>query len=190
MKKLILASASPRRRVLLKQIGLDFVVMPSKIEERFSKNQTPVEIVKELALKKVRDISKRVENAVVIGADTLVVHRGKILGKPVSQDDAFSILSALSGDEHEVITGIAIIDTEDKKEIIDVSRTRVFFRPLDEEEINRYIKSGEPMDKAGSYAIQGRGAIFVQKIEGCFFNVVGLPLALVVSHLKKLGINI
>ncbi|MEC9487905.1 MAG: Maf family protein [Halanaerobium sp.] len=192
MKKLILASASPRRKYLLKQIGLDFVVIPSQIEETCEKELAPMEMVKELALKKVRDINKNVEQAVVLGADTIVVYKGQVLGKPESQEEAFEMLGKLSGEEHEVITGIAIIDTDTDTDAVisDAARTRVFFRTLEDEEIRRYIKSGEPMDKAGSYAIQGKGAIFVERIEGCYFNVVGLPLSLVITHLKQLGLNL
>ncbi|AZR73289.1 septum formation inhibitor Maf [Anoxybacter fermentans] len=183
MKKLILASASPRRRDLLKQIGLEFDIIPSNVDETI-KESDPVQLVKKLALLKAKDVAQRA-NGLVIGADTIVVDGQTVLGKPGSKKEAFQMLKSLSGRKHQVMTGVAVVDSENNNEWVDVEITQVYFRDLSDAEIERYVASGEPMDKAGAYAIQGKGALFVEKIEGCFFNVVGLPLLKTVQILKK-----
>ena len=188
MKKIILASASPRRRDLLDQIGLEFEIKPSDVDESIPEND-PIKLVKKLALLKARDIAQNVEG-IVIGADTIVVDDQTILGKPETREDAFEMLKGLSGKQHQVITGVAVIDTESDREWVDLGITQVFFRSLSDAEINDYIDSGEPMGKAGSYAIQEKGALFVEKIEGDFFNVVGLPLVKMAELLKEIDANI
>lgn len=188
MKKLILASASPRRRELLKQIDLEFEIIPSNVVEDLT-GENPEQLVMDLALLKARDVAKRVDG-VVIGADTIVVDGQTVLGKPTSREDAVRMLLGLSGRTHQVMTGVAVIDTETDQQWVDVEITQVHFRDLSEKEIENYVASGEPMDKAGSYAIQEKGALFVKGIEGCFFNVVGLPLLKTVQLLEQTGMAI
>lgn len=188
MKKLILASASPRRRDLLKQINLEFEIIPSDVVEDLIE-MNPEQLVMDLALLKARDVAKRVDG-VVIGADTIVVDGQTVLGKPVTQEAAIHMLRSLSGRTHQVMTGVAVIDTETDQQWVEVEITQVHFRDLSEKEIVNYVASGEPMDKAGSYAIQEKGALFVRGIEGCFFNVVGLPLLKTVQLLEQAGMAI
>jgi septum formation protein len=176
MKRLILASASPRRKRLLKQIGLDFDVLPSSVPETWEENTSPPEIALRLAREKAEAIAGNLPSGVVIGADTLVVLEGRILGKPQNPDEAFRFLRKLSGRSHDVITAVVLLDAESGRVLADVEVTRVFFREVSDQEIHAYIASGEPMDKAGAYGIQGRGVLFVKRIEGCYTNVVGLPL--------------
>lgn len=188
--QLILASRSPRRAALLRQLGLEFRVFPSEVKEKLSKEE-PGEAVKLLALQKARDVARRVNEGLVIGADTVVVLGTEILSKPSCPDAARQMLRKLSGRQHQVLTGVALVDASGKRpEVSKFESTRVFFRVLKAREISAYIATGEPLDKAGSYGIQGRGAIFVEKIEGCYFNVVGLPLALLGKMLSTFGINI
>jgi len=189
--RLILASASPRRRELLRMLGLDFEILVSNAEE--SKGElpdSPGEQVMELAARKAGEIAGLHPDALVIAADTIVVAEKQILGKPGDEEDARRMLSFLSGRWHEVYTGVALVKAAEKKRLVDYERTRVKFRPLSREEIDRYIRSGEPMDKAGAYGIQGLGAVLVERIEGCYFNVVGLPLAKLALMLKKFGLEV
>jgi septum formation protein len=174
---LILASASPRRKKLLKQIGLRFSIRPSRIKERFRSTESPAQNAKRIALEKALDIHRVVKRGIVIAADTIVVYDGKLIGKPHNAGDARRMLRLLSGREHSVYTGFALVDAVSGKHITSVERTRVRFRSLGIEEINRYVASGSPMDKAGAYGIQDDfGAVFVEKVNGCFYNVVGFPL--------------
>ncbi len=179
-----MASASPRRAELLAQAGWDFTVLPVDIEEGFGAG--PVEsAVSELALRKARAcMAKR---GLVIGADTVVVLDGKVLGKPASNEDACEMLAALSGREHRVITGVAVLNTATGAELAEAEETAVRFRALTREEIEAYVRSGEPMDKAGAYGIQGKGALLVEGITGCYFNVVGLPLSRLARMLQRAG---
>jgi septum formation protein len=178
MKPIILASQSPRRKHLLKQIGLKFRVVPSNVEEVMSPSQTPGENAKRLALEKAKEVAKQLQDGFVIGADTVVVLDHHVLNKPVSKEDAKRMLKLLSGREHSVFTGFAIVDAQSKKHIAEVEETRVRFRKLNDKEILTYIESGSPMDKAGSYGIQDDfGAVFIEKVNGCFYNVVGFPLS-------------
>lgn len=188
MKQLILASASPRRRDLLTQIGLEFGILPSTIEEKTNETE-PVKLVAELALMKASDVARRVEG-LVIGADTIVVDGKTVLGKPRSKEEAVEMLQRLSGRQHQVMTGVAVVDSETGDRWVDVEITQVYFRELTLQEIQHYVDSGEPMDKAGAYAIQQKGALFVNAIEGDYFNVVGLPLLKTVQLLQKAGVNI
>lgn len=188
MKKLILASASPRRKTLLKQIGLDFTVIPSTVEETMEETD-PEKLVAALALLKAKDVARSVEG-LVIGADTIVVDGKTVLGKPRSKAEAIAMLQRLSGRQHQVMTGVAVVDTETGEQWVDVAITQVCFRELTQEEIEWYVNSGEPMDKAGAYAIQEKGAIFVQGIEGDYFNIVGLPLLKTTQLLTRAGIQI
>lgn len=182
MKELILASASPRRAALLRQIGLDFQVVASDYQEPPVNDEDQVEF---LALNKARSVAARYPHAIILGADTIVICRGKILGKPRDEQEAREMLMLLSGETHRVITGVALV--QGTREVSTREETRVWMRPLEIDEIEAYIASGEPFDKAGSYAVQGKGALFVERVEGCFFNVVGLPLARTASLLKAWG---
>lgn len=192
MKKIILASASPRRREILHNMGLEFTVMPAADEEKTEKVQPP-EVVEELSLSKAQNISKQVEkDALIIGADTVVAFDGKILGKPKNQKDAFETLKLLQGTTHQVYTGVTIL-CGDSGEWIPVTFsecTQVTFYPVSEEEILRYVESGEGMDKAGSYGIQGYFGGYVKKIDGDYLNVVGFPAARMFYELKKRGIDL
>jgi septum formation protein len=186
MRPLILASQSPRRKILLKQIGLKFRVIPSHVSEVLSPNQSPGDNAKRIAINKASEVAARLQKGIVIGADTIVVLDHNVLGKPTSKDDAKRMLKLLSGREHSVYTGFALIDVESKKHVAGVEETKVRFRKLDEKEIVSYIDSGSPMDKAGSYGIQDDfGAVFVEKLNGCFYNVVGFPLARFYSTLQR-----
>ena len=185
MKRLILASSSPRRKELLEMANLPFEILASHIEEEVPENSTPEEIVQSLAYQKAKAVAELEKDAYVLGADTIVVYNGMILGKPKTEQEAFQTLKLLSGKTHEVLTGVAILSREE--EIVFYERTKVTFWDLTDEEILDYIASGEPMDKAGSYGIQQRGSLFVKGIEGDYFSVVGLPIARTVRELKKLG---
>ena len=176
-KKIILASRSPRRQYLLKQIGLSFEVKESGIAEDFDNIKAPIDYVKILSQEKAFKVGADVENAFIIGADTIVVLDGIILGKPSDYTDAVRMLNLLSGRTHKVFTGFTILDKPSNKYISDFEETDVTFRVLKLNEIDEYVKSGSPMDKAGSYGIQDDyGAVFVKSISGCFYNVVGFPL--------------
>lgn len=182
--RLILASASPRRAALLSQIGMTFEVYPSDIQEPDPTNNISPEVVtQQLASLKAKDVAKRYTEGLVIGADTLVSYKKQLLGKPKNNEDAFKMLSKLSNKRHKVVTGVSLIDLKENREITWAEVTKVYFRKITKVEILNYIKSGEASDKAGAYGIQGRGAAFVKRIEGCYFNVVGLPLASLVEQL-------
>lgn len=186
----ILASASPRRKELLEQIGLEFQVIPSQAEELILPDETPEEHVVRLSLDKASEVAERgdVEGRWFIGSDTIVLYAGQILGKPLDEQHATEMLRMLSGREHRVLSGYAILDLKTGEKRAEAVSTRVRFRELTDEEIARYIASGEPADKAGSYAIQGLGVCFVAGIEGSYTNVVGLPLCRLTLALKELGV--
>lgn len=177
MKKIILASSSPRREELLNRYSLNQVIFEPKIDEKYVDGEKPEQIAMALAFEKAYWVSEHFnEGEVIIAADTIVVLDDLILGKPKDEIDAFRMLSLLNGKEHNVITGISIIETNSNKKIVDFELTTVRFRHLSEKQIKRYIQTKEPMDKAGSYGIQGYGQILVEKIDGCYSNVVGLPI--------------
>ncbi|MBI4304122.1 MAG: septum formation inhibitor Maf [Chloroflexi bacterium] len=190
MKTIILASASPRRRELLAKIGLKFEVEPSNDEEELTSALEPDALAKSLSLKKAALVAKNHRNALVIAADTFVVLEGQILGKPKTESDARKMLAAISGKQHSVITGFTIIDTGSNKVLSRSVATRVHIRKLTAKEIDAYVKTKEPLDKAGAYAIQGLGSVIVEKIEGDYFNVVGLPLSALAEALKEFGVKI
>lgn len=191
MRKIILASASPRRRELLAQGGIPFTVIPSQAEEKITTEQ-PGQAVEELSYLKCSDIyEKSLGDVLVIGADTVVASEGKILGKPSSQKDAVKMLQSLQGREHEVYTGVTIMareGNENRKKTFH-EKTKVVFYPMSDEEIRSYVNTGELMDKAGAYGIQGKSAVFIKKISGDYNNVVGLPLARLYQELKNMGIE-
>lgn len=177
MKEIILASASPRRLEVLRQCGIEPRVIKSNTKERIQFYEKPEQISMSLSFKKALDVSKRVNTGLVLGADTIVVIGDTILGKPDSKLHARQMLKTLSGKSHKVITGFAIIDLENGIKLVDYETSEVLFNRLTIREIDSYINTGEYLDKAGSYAIQGKGAILVSKINGCYFNIVGLPIS-------------
>jgi septum formation protein len=189
MSRLVLASQSPRRQELLQSLGVDFLVVPAAINENSIQSKTPAELAEATAYAKARWVREEVRDGIIIAADTMVVlDEGEILGKPRGKQEAMDMLSRLSGEGHRVITGVAVMDPESGKEKVFHEITRVFFRRLSSAEIERYVDTGEPLDKAGAYGIQGKGALLVERIEGCYFNVVGLPLARLGQALMDFGI--
>ncbi len=190
MEYIVLASASPRRAELLRQIGLEFEIVTSGVAEDEVKERDPVRLAERLALSKAQAVAASLDRAIVIGADTVVCAGGELLGKPASQQEAMHMLRLLSGRSHQVMTGVAVIRQPKMQMLCRVETTKVFMRPLTEEEIRWYINTGEPFDKAGAYGIQGKGGLLIDRIEGCYFNVVGLPLSLTASLLKESGINV
>ena len=185
--KIVLASASPRRANLLKQIGLEFQICPSRVDESAITDTSPDTAVQELALTKAKAVAGNHMNGLVIGADTVVVINRRVIGKPEHAEHAVEILTQLSGVCHEVMTGVALVDLERRREVVWQEKTVVQFRKLHRREILTYVNSGEAVDKAGAYGVQGRAAAFVERIEGCYFNVVGLPLASLVERLWNLA---
>ena len=188
--KIILASASPRRKELMEQAGYEFEIRVSHKEEVYTSTE-PEEIVKELALLKAMDIVEQSESQtmVVIGADTVVAHRGQILGKPKSKEDAFEMIKSFRGDRHQVYTGVAIVscNTSGVERVVNHAvRTDVYVNPMTDAEIWNYIESDNVMDKAGSYGIQSGFAKYIEKIEGDYFNVVGLPVSYIYEQLKTM----
>lgn len=190
MSKIILASTSPRREELLNKLGLDFTIVPSKIDEDKYSGLPPVKIVKELARVKAEEVAELVEDTVVIAADTIVVHNDIVMGKPANREEAIEMLSILQGREHSVLTGIAVYDTNTDQILVDYDRTEVYMRKITNEEIASYVNTGEPMDKAGAYGIQGLGGVLVERINGSYFTVMGLPLHKLTLMLKEFNINI
>lgn len=187
--KIVLASGSPRRREMLEKLGIDITVIPSNAPEEVLANETPEEHVVRLSIDKAKEVAERenVSGRWFIGSDTVVLLDDRILGKPADEKEAAEMLSALSGNSHTVLSGYAIIDREKREIVSDAVATEVCFRELTEEEITGYIASGEPMDKAGSYAIQGKAGVFVERISGSYNNVVGMPLCQVIEVLKRMG---
>ncbi len=183
-KRLILASNSPRRIVLLKSLGYNFDIVTHDIVECVHDNVLPTELVRNLAFLKASDVARRVCNAIIISSDTIVVHKNSILGKPKDTNDAKRTLSILSDSEHDVISGVCVMELPSLKKMLRMEQTHIKMRTIKDEEIDRYILTGEPMDKAGAYAIQGEGRKFIEKIDGSFSNVVGLPLELLQEMLN------
>jgi septum formation protein len=189
-RKIILASSSDRRKDLLTRLGINFTAMPSNIDESGYDKEFPAEFVKQISLDKASKVAGFVEDALIIAADTIVVYNEKILGKPENEKDAFDMIKLLNNTNHKVYTGLAIISADDKMHYIDYDMTEVCMRKIDDDEIERYIKTGEPMDKAGSYGIQGKGGIFVEKILGSYFTVMGLPIHKLSLALKSFSVDI
>lgn len=185
--KIILASGSPRRRELLAGLGWNFEVIPPQVDEKKIDGEPPAELVKRLAEEKASSVASRFLGNWVLGADTVVALEGRILGKPNSEGEAAEMIAELSGRTHSVFTGVALIAPDGCK-LINAEETRVTFRPLEKEDILAYIALGESMDKAGAYAIQERGTLLAERIDGCYFNVVGLPLFRVSQMFAEMGI--
>ena len=190
MKKIILASASPRRKELLEQIGLEFEVDPSNCEEEMLSDMQPHELARSLSLQKASQVAGNHPNAIIIAADTFIVFGDKLMGKAHTEAEASQMLTALNGNSHSVITGFTILDTAKNNTVSSSVETKVHFRKMAPEEIESYITSGEPLGKAGAYAIQGLGSVIVKEIEGDYSNVVGLPLTALAEALRQFGVNI
>lgn len=185
-RKIVLASQSPRRHELLAGLISDFEIITDNSEEVVDPELLPEEVVKMLAMQKAQNVAAKADaDAIIIAADTVVFIDGKILGKPKDEADAAAMLRRLSGREHHVCTGIAVVDNKTGRAVSDIQRTTVCFKPLSDGEIDRYIATGEPMDKAGAYGIQNLGALFVEGIKGDYFNVVGLPICRLAQVLKR-----
>lgn len=192
-REIVLASGSPRRKELLARFGVPFRIQTSDVDETVTSSLSPEQVVEELALRKGRAVTARCENALVIGADTVVVYQGEIMGKPGDEREAAQMLRELSGKEHQVYSGIALLTVDQGKiarEVVSHRMTRVWIRPLTPEKITWYVNTKEPLDKAGAYGIQGLGACLVDRIEGCYFNVVGMSLALLDEMLSETGYSI
>jgi len=191
MKKLVLASSSPRRKQMLKELAVRFsVVHTSADEPPHTRGETPSAYVKKNAELKARAAARIVKNAFVIGADTVVVYRGLVLGKPLSLNDAFDYMHLLNGRTHAVYTGLCIADTSGNSVLRAYEKTKVTFRKLTEDEIRQYLARINPLDKAGAYAIQAQGALIVAGITGCYYNVVGFPIARLEEMLLQLGVSL
>lgn len=186
MKKIILASASPRRRELLEQIGLEFEVIPSRAEEKIT-GREPGMAVEELSRQKAADVAEQISDGIVIGSDTIVYHDGHIMGKPADRAEAEQMLQSIQGTVHSVFTGVTVIVKENGENSCQTffRETKVHVYPMTKQEIERYLDTGEPMDKAGAYGIQGKFAAWVEAIEGDYNTVVGLPVSALWQVLKN-----
>jgi len=184
---IILASASPRRSELLRQIGVEFELEPSQVEERPHPDEAPPDYITRIARAKVIAVARQRETGLIIGADTIVVLDGRLIGKPQDPADAQNMLKQLSGRWHAVMTGVALYDVETRHEVADYDKTLVKFAQLTDREIEWYVGTGEPLDKAGAYGIQGLGGLFVDEIAGNYYNVVGLPIPLIYRLARRLG---
>ncbi len=185
MRQIILASQSPRRKMLLEQVGIEFIVHAAQTEEKWNTECSITEAIEQLAYEKAKAVSSHYPQGIVIGADTMVCLDGECLGKPKSPQQAKAMLQRLSGRTHQVITGVSIMTND----VCDCFHcvSEVTFYELSEQEIDAYIASKEPLDKAGAYGIQGKGAVFVAKIVGDYYNIVGLPIAMLVRRLRAFG---
>lgn len=190
MRKIVLASNSQSRKYLLSTLGIKFESYPSNIDEKKISISNPSQLVKKLSLLKALSIAPKFDDAIIISADTVTAFRGKIIGKPSNEEEAYNILKSLSNDKHYAYTGYTIIDTKSGKKTTKVVKTKVYFRELSDSEIKQYINTKEPLNKAGAYAIQSLGGLFVKRIEGDFYNIIGLPLNSLFLELQKFGVSI
>lgn len=191
MTKIILASASPQRRNLIKILGLPVTIIPSKAKEQDSLSHGVVHLVKHNALLKAKDVASRLKSGVVIGCDTVVLsHKKRLILKPKDLKEAKKNLMELMEKPHWIYSGLAVIDVKTKKVLVDYEKTKLFMTPLSSQAIDTYYKKVSPLDKAGGFDIEGKGALFIPRIEGCYFNVVGLPLAKLAQMLEQLNIKL
>lgn len=190
MKKIILASSSPRRKEIFEKLKLQFDIQESSYEENMSLDMPAEKLAEHLSLGKARAVAEKNQNAIIIAADTFVAFQNHRLGKPKTSERAIEMLEMLSGKQHEIITGVTIIDSDNKKCTSFHESTKIFMEKLTPEIINAYIQTGEPLDKAGGYALQEIGALLIEKIEGDFFNAMGLPLRRLVKELKTFGVEV
>jgi septum formation protein len=191
--ELVLASRSPRRRELLSRLGIAFSVRPGEVDEDKVTGAEPAELVERLALSKALDVAASRERALVIGADTIVVLDGEVLGKPADSEEAVTMLERLQGRKHQVFSGVAVVDVDGGSPVqkaVGHRVTEVMMRPITREEIDWYVGTGEPLDKAGAYGIQDLGVLLVDQIEGCYTNVVGMSLPLLLQLTKQLGYDL
>ena len=189
-RKIILASASPRRKEILGKTGLKFSVDAGDYKEDMDLALKPRQLARFLSSEKARAVAVKYASALVIAADTFIVFQGSLLGKPHTREEARRMLTLLNGRQHSVLTGFTVIDTRTGKKLSRSVETKVFFKKMTGQEIESYVKTGEPLDKAGAYAIQGLGAVLVKKIEGDYFNVMGLPLRSLTGVLRKFGVSV
>jgi septum formation protein len=190
MRKIILASSSPRRKELLEKTGLQFVVDPGDYEEDMTMKLKPIELAKTLSRGKAESVAKRHKDAIIIGADTFIAYKNEVMGKPHTPVRAIARLKQLSGKAHSVITGFTIIDTKTGKSISRAIESKVKLRKMTPREIAAYVKTGEPLERAAGYAIQELGSVFIEKVDGDFFSVIGLPVYELVKELKRFGVDV
>ncbi len=190
MKKIILASASPRRIELLRNTGLKFDIIESEYEEDMTLNMTPKNLAKFLSFKKAETVAKKYKEGIVIGADTFVVYNNHLLGKPHTKEKAKKMLEKINNKKIFVITGLTVINAKDGKKVSTTKSSSIYIRNLTRKEINNYVETGEAFDKAGAFAVQGLGANIIRKIEGDYFSVVGLPVFDLLKILRRLGFSI
>ena len=188
--EIILASKSPGRKQLFKKLGIKFKIDPSDYKEKMDLKLRPRELAKYLSRQKAEVVAKKYESAIIIAVDTFVAFKGKIIGKPHTEKEAKTMLKKLSGKVHSIITGFTIINTKNKKAISKSVETKVYFKKLTQKNIDSYVKTKEPLDKAGAYAIQGLGESLVDRIEGDYSNIAGLPLRALADNLEKFNIKI
>ncbi len=189
-RKIILASTSPRRKELFEKLRIPFIIEASDYEEDMTLKMPPVKLVKVLSAGKAMAVANKHKEGIIIGADTFVVFNNQLFGKPKNKLEAKKMLEKLSGKRVDILTGLTIIDLDLKKKISVTDIAKVYIKKLSGNEIDNYIASGEPMDKAGAFAIQGLGAVIIRKVEGDFMSIMGLPLFILSKQLKKLGINV
>ncbi|MGM5484171.1 MAG: nucleoside triphosphate pyrophosphatase [Nanobdellota archaeon] len=189
MRKVILASTSPRRKFAFEKIGIDFEVIPSNYEEDMSLNLSPEELVKKFAYGKAKDVAEKSENKIVVGIDTIVVFNGKNIGKPKDKKEAYDMLKNFSDNKVKVYSGFAIIDNKTGKEVVDFDISNLKFGTINEEEINKYIATDECMDKAGAFGVLDKAGVFIESFDGCFYNVIGIPLRSIYLVLKEMGVE-
>jgi septum formation protein len=189
-RRIVLASSSPRRRELLALTGLSFSVEPSSYEEVLAPGVKPRLLARRLSSEKAKAVAKKYRNALIIAADTFIAYGDNLMGKPHTETEAIRMLGLLNGRSHSVVTGFTIIDTVTGKSVSRSVETKVWFKKLTKKEMASYARTGEPLDKAGAYAIQGLGSLIVERIEGDYFNVIGLPLSALAEALKKFGIHL
>jgi len=187
-KKIILASASPRRKEILEKTGLQFIVDAGDYEEDLSLRMPARRLARYLSCEKAKAVAEKYKNAIIIAADTIISLDDKVFGKPHTNSEAIKMLNILNGRDHDVITGFTIMDTGEGQSVSRSVVTKVYFRKMTIREIEAYVRTGEPLDKAGAYAIQGIGAAIVKKIEGDYNNVVGLPINALMKALRKFGV--
>ncbi len=189
-QKIILASTSPRRHGLAQQMGLEFEIAASRYEEDMGLDLPPEKLAMTLAYGKAKDVAQKRKTGIVIGIDTFIVFNNKKIGKPKTKEEAYRYLKSFSGKAVKVYSGIALIDCRAGKEIKDHEISEVKFKRMTDSEIHSYIATGEPLDKAGAFAIQGLGSIFIEKVNGCYANIVGFPINNIYKNLRKLGVDI
>ena len=186
---MILASKSPRRKKILEEFGFKFKVEAKETLEK-SEKENPKDFVMEIALEKAMAVAEENYMEWIVAADTVVVHNNKILGKPKNEEEAKEVLKSLSSHSHEVYTGVAIVNKQKNINITFTELTKVYFKNISDQEINWYVETKEPLDKAGSYGIQGKGSILIEKIEGDFYNVMGFPISKFYEEMKKIGFKL